>query len=114
MKKCTKCKETKPLMAFSKNCTTKDQLQTYCKKCSNSNSITATFGTASVDYLKTPWQCFYSGIENVEALFEMAKKRPTSVRRALYRRFHRTSLYLCIDLFCDAAQYGFSMPDQED
>jgi len=38
MKRCYKCKETKPLTAFSKDISTKDKLVNKCKDCSNAHN----------------------------------------------------------------------------
>lgn len=39
MKKCKKCKEIKDLDQFYKRSDTKDKLQSWCKKCDNSNRL---------------------------------------------------------------------------
>ena len=38
MKTCTKCKEQKPLAAFRKQSSTKDDLKYYCKDCDNKSA----------------------------------------------------------------------------
>jgi hypothetical protein len=93
-KECGKCKQIKTLHGFAK-CSRKDGLQTWCKKCSNENTL--------VRYKKNP-----------KSFFDLNQKRAKRYRRKIHEYLEMHPCEECGEAEIRVLQFHHRDPDQKE